>query len=108
MVDVFEAVDVRLEAGVEDHVLHHAARKVVARGVQEEVGLLAREAQGERELDGCALAVADALGVAVAVCSGCGEADCVGRPLLVASGVASASSPVTPEVMRTSSLVIVV
>lgn len=60
------------------------------------------------ELDGCALAVADALGVAVTVCSGCGEADCSGRPLLVASGVASTSSPVTPEVMRTSSLVIVV
>lgn len=60
------------------------------------------------DAEGCTLAVADALGVAVAVCSGCGEADCVGRLLLVASGVASASSSVTPEVMRTSSLVIVV
>ena len=55
MVDVLEVVDLRLEAGVEDHVLHHAARKMVAGGVQEEVGLLAREAQGERELDGGAL-----------------------------------------------------
>ena len=60
------------------------------------------------DAEGCTLAVADALGVAVAVCSRCGEADYVGRLLLVASGVASASSSVTPEVMRTSSLVIVV
>ena len=52
VIDIFEVVNMRLEAGVEDHVFNYAAGEMVAGGVQKEVGLLAREAQGERELDG--------------------------------------------------------
>ena len=43
VVDVFEIVYLRLQAGVEDHVLHYAAGQVVAGGVQQKVGLFARE-----------------------------------------------------------------